>query len=237
MDASEHLAQQYLESLEIGPVDYEPDGNIPPDFLVDGKIAVEVRRLNQNHEVPDGTYEGLEQLWIPLWQRLKRHLPTLGVSRAGECWYVCIDFSRPLQEWKVLRPRLDLVLVTFMIDPNRANTTIQIAPNFAIDLVRAGKDHGSFFVLGASSDNDSGGWVMSEVERNLRLCIEEKQRKIAPYRSKYGAWWLVLADHIDYSMDPEDREVFRSEIMPTIPHAFEKIVFIDPRDYRHAFEA
>lgn len=237
MDASERLAQMYLESLNLGPVLYEPAGNIPPDFLVAGRIAVEVRRLNQNHETSDGRYEGLEQVWIPLLQRLKKHLPSLGPSRDGECWYVCIDFSRPLDEWRTLRPLLDAALISFMEDSFRRQITIQITPNFAIDVLKSGKDHGSFFMLGASSDNDSGGWVMGEVERNLRLCIKEKERKIAPYREKYRDWWLVLADHVDYSMDPEDRVTFRAEVMPTIEHSFDKIVLIDPRDHLRAFVA
>ena len=29
---------------------FEPDGNLPPDILVDNKIAIEVRRLNQNQK-------------------------------------------------------------------------------------------------------------------------------------------------------------------------------------------
>ena len=236
MDASERLAQLYLESLKIGRVDYEPDGNIPPDFLVDGRIAVEVRRLNQNHETPEGTYESLEQVWIPLWQRLQKHLPSLGPSRNEECWYVCIDFSRPLEEWKALGPLIDAALLSFMTSPYRQQSTLQITPNFAVDLLKSGKDHGSFFVLGASSDNDAGGWVMGEVARNLQLCIDEKERKIAPHRAKYGTWWLVLTDHIDYSMEPEDRATFRAEIMPTIRHTFDKIVLIDPRDHRRSFE-
>lgn len=236
MDASERLAQFYLESLNIGSVVYEPDGNIPPDFLVAGRIAVEVRRLNQNHETAGGMYKGLEELWIPLIQRLKKHLHSLGLSRGGECWYVCIDFSRPLEEWKVLRPLIDAALVSFMEGSFRRQTTLQITPNFSIELLKSGKDHGSFFIIGASSDNDSGGWVMGEVERNLRLCIKEKELKIAPYRAKYGSWWLIFADYVDYSMDPEDRITFRSEVMPTIQHSFEKIVLIDPRDYLRAFE-
>jgi hypothetical protein len=237
VNPSERLAQQYLEALALGPVNYEPDGNIPPDFLLGGSIAVEVRRLNQNHEEANGTYEGLEQLWFPLWQRLKKHLPSLGPALAGECWYVCIDFSRPLDGWKTLRPLLDSALRSFMLDPGRHQTVIQITPQFSVDLLRAGMDHGSFFVLGASSDNDSGGWVMGEVERNLRLCIKEKERKIAPYRKKYNSWWLLLVDHIDYSMDDEDRKIFRREVMPTIRHSFEKIIFVDPRDHRRAFDA
>jgi len=237
MDDSERLAHQYLTSLNLGPVVYEPDGNIPPDFSVGGRIAVEARRLNQNYELAGGGYEGLEQLWIPLWQRLRRHLPTLGPSLSGECWYVCIDFRRPLQEWRTLRPALDRALTEFMAREAREQTTIEITRNFSLDLLKSGVDHGSFYVLGASSDDDSGGWIMGEVERNLRLCITEKERKIAPYRARYVEWWLVLSDHIDYGMDPEDHDTFRNEIMPRIPHTFSKIVLVDPRNHRHAVEA
>ena len=237
MDDSELLTDQYLRSLDIGEVLYEPDGNVPPDFTVAGRIAVEVRRLNQNYEFPDGSRAGLEQLSIPLWQRFKRYLPTLGSSQDGECWYVGLDFRRPLEDWRTLRPLIESQLRNFMVEPGRSPTTLQIARNLDLDLLRSGKDHGSFFVLGASSDDDSGGWVMGEVERNLRLCIAEKERKIAPYRSKHPTWWLVLADHIDYGMAPEDRVVFRSEVMPRIPHNFDKVVLIDPRNYRRAVEA
>ena len=237
MDDSERLAHQYLTSLELGRVTYEPDGNVPPDFAVDDRIAVEVRRLNQNYECPEGRHEGLEQLWIPLWQRLRRHLPTLGPSQSGECWYVSVDFRRPLEQWRTLRPRLDQALMDFRANPIRERTTIQVTPNFTVDLLRSGIDHGTFYLLGASSDDDSGGWVMGELERNLRLCIAEKERKIAPYRARYKRWWLVLADHIDYGMDPEDHEVFRTEVMPRISHSFEKVILVDPRNHRRSVEA
>jgi hypothetical protein len=38
---------------------HEPDGNVTPDFLVDRRIAVEARILNQ-HFVVNGKAEGLE---------------------------------------------------------------------------------------------------------------------------------------------------------------------------------
>ena len=237
VDDSERLADQYLRSIRIGDVVYEPDGNIPPDFAIDGRIAVEVRRLNQNFEFADGSSQGLEQLAIPLWKRFKTYLPSLGPSLSGECWYVGLDFRRPLEEWKTLRPLVETHLRRFQAQPVRERTSIRVTPNLSLDLLRSGKDHGSFFLLGASSDDDSGGWVMGEIERNLRLCIAEKERKIEPYRSKYLEWWLVLADHIDYSMDPEDRPTFRAEVMPRLPNRFSKILLIDPRDYRRAFEA
>ncbi|MDO9271654.1 MAG: hypothetical protein Q7T94_01375 [Rugosibacter sp.] len=66
MDDSERLAEKYLLALNCGEVVFEPDGNIPPDFSVDARIGVEVRRLNQNYEKSDGSIEGLEELAIPL---------------------------------------------------------------------------------------------------------------------------------------------------------------------------
>ena len=33
-------AERYLQILNIGPVRYEPDGNIPPDFAINSTIAV-----------------------------------------------------------------------------------------------------------------------------------------------------------------------------------------------------
>ncbi len=44
MNDSERLAREYLLYLGFKSVIYEPNGNIPPDFLADDKIAVEVRR-------------------------------------------------------------------------------------------------------------------------------------------------------------------------------------------------
>ena len=56
----ERIVESYLISLQIGKVVYEPDGKVPPDFLVDGRIAVEVRRLNQHYAV-EGVSEGLSK--------------------------------------------------------------------------------------------------------------------------------------------------------------------------------
>jgi hypothetical protein len=236
VDKSEQLTQQYLRSLNIGTVVYEPYGNIPPDFAIGGRIAVEVRRLNQNFEFDNGSRQGLEPLSIPLQKRFESFLPLLGPSLNGECWYVVLDFRRPLDEWETLEPLLRSQFRAFMSQLMRERATLHVTPNLNLDLIRSSKDHGTFFLLGASIDDDSGGWVMAEIERNLRLCIAEKERKIEPYRTNYSVWWLVLPDHINYAMEDEDRSVFRSEVMPRIPHHFDKIVLLDPRDYRRAVE-
>src|SRR2546426_401166 len=65
MDDSERTILESLQNQDLGDVVYEPDGNVPPDFLVNGRIAVEVRRLNENVETDEG-HRGLEEISKPL---------------------------------------------------------------------------------------------------------------------------------------------------------------------------
>ena len=40
--------KQYLQTLNYTHLEYEPLGNVTPDFVIDNSIAIEVRRLNRN---------------------------------------------------------------------------------------------------------------------------------------------------------------------------------------------
>ena len=65
MNAAERIAEKYLQHVGHELVEFEPDGNVTPDFLVNKRVAVEVRRLNQNHEDASGNTRGLEETAIP----------------------------------------------------------------------------------------------------------------------------------------------------------------------------
>jgi hypothetical protein len=69
MNREEKIAEAYLKSLGFKNVVFEPDGNIPPDFSMDGRIAVEVRRLNQHFFTKDEV-RGLEEGRLPLFKLL-----------------------------------------------------------------------------------------------------------------------------------------------------------------------
>ena len=142
-----------------------------------------------------------------------------------------------MEPWTVLRPLLKNALQAFMSSPERTRTKLRLTKHFNVDFFPAGMDHGSFFVLGANMDEDSGGWVMAELERNLRLCIAEKEKKIEPFRSRYTEWWLVLEDRIDFGLDAEDRLRFKSEVIPRIKHTFDRLVLLDARNFRRALVA
>ncbi len=234
MDDSEKVANDYLEFLGFESIAYEPDGNMPPDFLVNGRIAIEVRRLNQNERTASG-FRGLEEIAIPLQMKIGRLLASLGPPKSGSSWFVHYTVRRPVPEWDVLRPAIRQRLIAFR--DNRSadrSTAITIPDCIEIELIRASKTHATCFVPGGYSDDDSGGWVFQETQKNLRLCIDEKTLKIAHVRDKYPEWWLILVDRIGYGVDDCDRQMFHKHL--GIKHSWDKVILLSPLDHRSAFE-
>jgi hypothetical protein len=209
------------------------DGNVPPDFLVDGRIAVEVRRLNQNEETPTGP-RGLEEIEAPLRDKIERLLQSIGSPSAGANWYVLYSFKRPVGPWAALETRLRGSLMAFRSQSNHAPTRLTIDKSFSVRLARAGRTYPTFFVLGGSVDRDSGGWVLSEMDRNLRICVEEKTRKVSQVGHKYAEWWLALVDHIGYGLTGPDREELRELVQ--MDRLWDKIILVNPLDPRRGFE-
>ena len=230
MDDSEAAAQAYLTHLGFKNVVYEPEGESkPPDFLVEQRIVVEVRRLNQ-HEVSSkaGTkLRGLEEVAIPVWDHLQSLLPSLGPPKAGASWYIHIKYSRPVPKRRTLKDAVRRHLEAFRDGALQNPTTIRVFKNFTIKLFRAGRLYSDYFVMGGRSDFDSGGWVIPELERNLKICIDEKTAKVAAIRGKYSEWWLALIDRINYGAE---------EAIRVPPHNWDKIILINPLDPTKAFE-
>jgi hypothetical protein len=233
MDPTEKLVCVHLKHRGFTNIIYEPDGNIPPDFLVNGTIAIEVRRLNQNY-FDEIKAKGLEEVAIPLSNQIKNLLGSLGAPVNGESWFVFFRFKRPIEQWRSLEPKLLQALKTFIASPVKQKGGIYRSGGFELDVFRASKAHATIFVIGGYSDQDSGGWVLSEMENNIRHCAAEKSRKIEKFRHKYGEWWLGLVDHIGYGLDDFDREMFRAQV--SIEHDWDKIILINPTDPTRSFE-
>ncbi len=233
MDATEKHVSDYLTHRGYIDVVYEPDGNIPPDFLVDGTIAIEVRRLNKNHF--DGSdVKGLEEVAIPLCNRIKALVASLGAPTEGESWFIDFRLRRPVEPWKSLCPKLRRALEAFKAAPIKQNSTIIETLGFKLIIFRASKTHTTMFVLGGYIDSDAGGWLLPDMQTNIFHCVTEKSRKIAIVRSKYGQWWLALVDRIGHSLSEPDREIFRAQM--SIEHDWDKIIIIDPQDHTRWFE-
>ena len=205
---------------------YEPDGNTPPDFLADGRVAIEVRRLNQNHDSGDGT-RGLEETSIPLWKKIERLAHSLGAT-TSESWFLFLRFSRPVRPWKQLEPTLREALSAFMAQPERNSGRIYTEPNFELDVIRASKPLEHYFRMGGNSDDQSGGLIVAEMLDNITYCAAEKLQKITDFRNKYPEWWLVLTDHIGLGLEDHDNQQLLEHAKR--PAGWDKIVVVSPSD-------
>jgi hypothetical protein len=232
VDPTEKLVESYLRHVGYTAIQYEPDGNIPPDFLVDGRIAIEVRRLNQNYHGSSGS-KGLEEVSIPLRLKIRKLLSSLGPPNDGKSWFVYYRFSRPAPDWKMLRPKLKNTLQAFMAQSGPKPFDIELVDNFSLRVIRSSIVRRDFFISAGDSDRQSGGWLINEMETNIKYCISEKTLKIANVRIKYPEWWLILPDYIGYGLDNFDMIAFRKQAQ--ISHTFDKVIILNPNDHARAF--
>jgi hypothetical protein len=234
MNKSEQRGKAFFAHRGYMDIEHQPDGqHCSPDFLLDRRIAVEVRRLNQNYEGKEGT-EGLETEAVRSRNKIRKLALSLGPPTEGKSWFLTVKFRRPVPRWKGLEPSLRQVLRGF-IDGSHAETRVSFGDRVVLELFPASVAHRTFYVPGPANDRDSGGWVLSELERNLRICINEKTLKLQSYKANYPEWWLVLDDHIDFSLDDIDREHFsRTVSLPS--HQWDKIILISPLSPRRAFQ-
>ena len=233
MDRAEEHVGRLLQHLGFEDTKHEPDGNVPPDFSVSDRIAIEVRRLNQN-VVQDGQHVGLEEGDIPLLYKMRSVLESLGPPDDAQSWFIFYRFRRPLAPLKTIARDLESLLSTFRSKSPRGRTEATLQSGIEVVIFKAGSEYPQMFLLGGYSDYDSGGWVLAEMDRNIRICLEEKSKKIAPYRSRYDEWWLVLVDHIGFGLDDFDRELFREKVR--IEHDWDRVLIVDPRDHTRWFD-
>ncbi|KQY91797.1 hypothetical protein ASD21_15925 [Caulobacter sp. Root1455] len=224
MNLSEQQALTYLESLGLGPVVFEPDGQTTPDFAI-GDIAIEVRRLNQHHEGLDG-YDGLEDLQHGLIRFIENLLPTFGPAPDRRGWWVTYDFRRPI-DGKRAKRELPAALAAFQAAPAPGGAELVPVANLRLEIAPASIPVDDFYMLGGFVDYDAGGFVAAEILRNLNLCITEKAKKIAPSMGRYREWWLVLPDHIGPDLNADERARIGDDIDLK---CFSRVVLIHPRD-------
>ncbi|TAD89144.1 MAG: hypothetical protein EAZ99_10960 [Alphaproteobacteria bacterium] len=239
MDESESLVEQYLRSFGYEDVVHEPNGNVPPDFVVDKRIAIEVRRLNQN--IDDGTGKGrrgIEEAEKPLGDWLRNYLSSYGPGDVSDQrWFVCCSFRHPRPEYSNLKEQLDDLLRTFMDNPDRQplERDLTVGMRFKVSLIKGSTQQQNFFTLGGLGAEEAGGWVLSEIYENLRHCIKEKERKISKHRGKYPEWWLILPDHIGHGLSDLSRNQFHDKFSIETG-GFDKIILINPLNAARAFQ-
>jgi hypothetical protein len=167
MKDEEKLAREFLRHHGYVDIVYEPDGKVPPDFLIDGRIAVEVRRLNQNYEA-GSLRQGLEDVEIRLQQGIEKLVLSLGPPTRGQSWFIFYVFRRPIDRRATLA-KVRYLLQEFINGTDHAPTNLAAGENFTLEIFPVSDLQPTFCVIGGYSDDDAGGWILPEMERNLKL--------------------------------------------------------------------
>ncbi len=231
MDATENTALDHLRYRGFENVVYEPNGkSTVPDFLIADRIAVEVRRLNQN-EIGSSRPKGLEHAEFRLIQKLNKVLKSLEQISG---WWVLLRFKRPVPKGKQIEAAVRLFISSLSETPEKERLRLSIGRNVNLEFWRKGTKLDKTIELGSVCDLDQGGFVIPEMERNLRLCIDDKTIKISDIRLQYEEYWLILVDHVAYGMSEYSRKQFRENIC--IEHQWDKITIVNPLDPTDYFD-
>jgi hypothetical protein len=221
MKPEEIKAKAYLESLGKYEIAYEPDGNIPPDFLLNQEIAVEVRRLNQNFIIND-RYVPIEDLEYKIFQ-IVRALEDIKYDSFDYSILFSIKYKRPLKIDRKLLKDLKLKILDYA-KTLKDEILIQINDNLIIKLIKTSQKYQKYLSLLSISDMDTGGIVHQILYDNLKISLSDKEIKVKKYLDRYKAWWLILVAHVGYYLEDYDYELLNR--MPILESIFDKIIVI-----------
>jgi hypothetical protein len=155
-------------------------------------------------------------------------------SAAPVGWWLRLSYRRPFPPWSKLRRSARAFLERVKEEAVRTRVAHRIHDNVEVEAIpRVGRE-AEMFHIAIMTDEDSGGWVLEELERNLRLCIEEKTEKVAAFRDRYAEWWLLFIDQVSYGLSEFDRAQFKKGVR--ISHSWDRVILVNPLDHTHYFE-
>jgi hypothetical protein len=239
VDRSEKIVRVHLHHRGYDDVVFEPIPNSPPDFVVNKHIGIEVRRLNHNYVNVAGKSSGLEEDAVPLRRILASLIPNVGPLTFTYTWMVVVEFARPLMRWSRLKGDICEALRIFAAsDPVFADKIrLPLGRRLALNLERrriASPTTTSLFSFRAIRDLDSEGILITQLQKNIAYCSQQKERKIARVRHIYDEWWLALVDHIARGAAHTPWHVLPIELPANAWHRILVISHVDPRMFLEA---
>lgn len=240
MNDEERKAKEFLDRKGYGKVFDNTQGNAPPDFIVDDKIGVEVRRLNSIQRLPDGTTRGVEVDWIPIENILRKILDSYGPSGEDGSWLVFCEAigefppsADPTNKKRItqeIEQSLDSLLSGYWSGSEKElNCGMRIWAEYTPTR------HCHKFLFGGYDPTDIGAIVTVDIARNANICVEEKARKINKHINENGEdyieWWLALVESVsvtglDFIAESERTQLLQDiRILPP----FSRIILIGHR--------
>lgn len=208
-NSDERRAEQWLKSQGYTDIrDLSADGQDPPDFVVDGRVGVEVRRLNWMTDA-NRKNQGIEEIEKPLEKTIRKVLKDVGEPPGGYSVDVSCDLlATSLPEPAVTRKQVKQAVEECVEILNKALQSGE-APERLWAHLKGGLDKhfhpfsapgpGRFILMPVEAATHLRGWVVKDLIDNIRRCIADKTDKIKNKVHLYPAWWLVLVEHDLYA--------------------------------------
>lgn len=182
----EEKVYNFLKSKGYKNIKYEPDGNVPPDFLINEKIAVEVTRLN--FENIEWTYEFIKEV-RDIVENFKRENFTNYVL-------FTVRFNALINERKIKRYIKYIREILCNYDGNTEKD--EVLDNYveiSLKPILDGNKSSKILDPYLFSSSITIGFLVSEAYKKLKKVIIEKGEKKTKINTKYDFWWLILVDH------------------------------------------
>ena len=222
MNQDEQTVHRYLQTL-CQNICYEPNGNIPPDFSLDNRIGIEVRRLNQQYRSGEHT-EGLEEQRIPLLKAINNEISKYPAEKNGENFWLAIQFRRGVGKLKAIKKQVTRAIKAFQEQEEKIPFTYDLSDTVTLKFIAKKSSSTCKYKIGTEVDMNRGGWIVDLYLKDMKYCIEEKEKKIQPYKEKYEMWWLLLVDHV-FLLEDDDIQEITTELGHS--NIFEKIILIN----------
>ena len=191
----ERLAREWLAALSGDPESvYRPQCD-PPDFVLNGSIAVEVSRLS----------EGDETSLHSLGPVVEDVLSDLGPPGNGLslCVFWVYEPSRSFPEVKRTKEQVRHALMpytkAYSMPAGIEDLRLPCGLSLRLVHIQPTKDPARFVFGGFSGM--TGRHVRNKLLSDLRRTVTKKSINISNRRNHYDIWWLVLVDRVFSSKD------------------------------------
>jgi hypothetical protein len=233
MNYSEEQAASWLRR-QFADVQYEPEGaSMPPDFVCDGQIAVEVRMLNIVHRVDSRELESEQHAAMDIFEQLVAEVFDAFSDRLNGTYVaeVLLGVDRTItsktkKEWKhQLSLKLnELISSGVLLDQK----LIELDHGVTLRISELHGASSTFRVINVTDDLASG-FLIDEYPRSIEYCIREKTKSLQKYGDKYKHHWLILVDHVkgyDPSYEPHGADIQKISSILHRPEEWDRIVVL-----------
>ena len=177
-DEAESIAEAWLCSQKLNP---KKNADDPPDYVIDGDIAVEVTRFDMDEE---SITKPLERVFEEVFEEYSRPDDHQG-------WWVGVgcDVNKKLPEKKDTKE----VIRTAIKELREQICLEYLDEDSGIEISFIPGSHPGFSLMGAGPNMSE--WLLPELKRKIQSSIDRKLKLERSRVDKYKAWWLLLVGH------------------------------------------